>query len=145
MRMLSDQRNWSDLACKGRSCEGHCILIHVNIVFLLQTSFKMISYVLPHLLCLLCVCSARPQAGEWRLMTPGWECHPFIPFRPLWHSYNSRSHTDAQTLPAFLQQESVCGVWLLLRQPLLHGVILKKCIPASKIKAEFMLSSNGIL
>lgn len=105
----------------------------------------MISYVLPHLLCLLCVCSARPQAGEWRLMTPGWDCHPFIPFRPLWHSYNSRSHTDAQTLPAFLQQESVCGVWLPLRQPLLHGVILKKCIPASKIKAEFMLSSNRIL
>lgn len=46
-------------------------LIYVIIVFSFTDYFKMISYVLTHLLCLVCVCSARPQAGEWHLMIPG--------------------------------------------------------------------------
>lgn len=114
--------------------------------FSFSDCFKMISYVLTHLLCLVCVCSARPHTGEWRLITRGWACPLFISFCPFAHPKNSCSHTHThrgtQTLPTFLQHESVCGAWLLLRQPLLRGVILKKCIPASKIKAEFKLSCN---
>lgn len=94
--------------------------------------------------CAWCVCVLlvlRQVSGGWWCEVKSVTClFHFVPSHI--QIIAAHTHTCTQTLPAFLQHESVCGAWLLLRQPLLHSVTLKKCIPASKIKAEFILSCN---